>query len=769
MTMEDFKYIGKSVPRIDAADKASGKIKYMSDLNFPGMLFGKILCAKYPHALIKKIDTSQAKALPGVVAVVTWEDVPGLNGFGIVVPDQPVLCEDKVRYIGDAVAAVAAETKEIAEEAIKLITVEYEPLPIVDDLIKAIQSDSPKVHTDGNIHLHTKISRGDVEKGFKESDIIVEHTYYMGRQEHAFLETESGVSKLEKDGVLSVYAGSQYPQRDQMQLSRCLALNPRKIHVVSYPVGGAFGGKDELTIQPILGLLALKTKRPVKIVMSREKSIISYWKRHPMIMKYKTGVKKDGTLIANKVLIYADTGAYASLGGPVLNLAIEHACGPYKLTNVNIDGYCIYTNNGTSGAFRGFGVPQATFAMETQMDIIAEKLGIDPIGLRKKNALRRGDIAPIGNRLTTSVGTVAVLDGVRETKLWQNREKYLVNDFKKPWIKKGFGIALTYQGTGLGVGLPDYGGAILKFCENGGFEVGVGLVDYGQGIGTSYAQIAAEAVKCPIDKINVLLGDTDTTADSGPTSASRGVYTGGRAIIIAAERMMKILKSKASEILGVSADNLTASDGCIYAGNEPEKKVFYEEIASRFMKDTCHLPQTEGYFLMPVADIKIKDAFGLPHNIFAFSAHLALVEVNTLTGQTKVLKGAEVIDAGDVINRQGLEAQAEGGFVMGMGYGLFENMIIEKGIFKTTNFSTYIIPSIEDVPFEIETVTIVNPEETGPYRAKGVAETVMCATAPAITNAIYNAVGVRIFKIPATSEVVYTLLKEKEKQNENCH
>ena len=397
------------------------------------------------------------------------------------------------------------------------------------------------------------------------------------------------------------------------------------------------------------------------------------------------------------------------------------------------------------------------------MDIIAEKLRIDPVELRRKNALRRGDIAPIGNRLTTSVGTVAVLDGIRKTKLWQNREKYLVNDFKKPWIKKGFGIALTYQGTGLGVGLPDYGGAILKFCKNGGFEVGVGLVDYGQGIGTSYAQIAAEAMKCPIDKINVLLGDTDTTADSGPTSASRGVYTGGKAIIIAAERMIKILKSKASEILGVSADNLTASDGCICASNEPEKKVFYEEIASRFMNETCHLPQTEGYFLMPVADIKIKDAFGLPHNIFAFSAHLALIEVNTLTGQTKVLKGAEVIDAGDVINRQGLEGQSEGGFVMGMGYGLFENMIVEKGIFKTTNFSTYIIPSIEDAPFEIETVTIVNPEETGPYRAKGVAETVMGGTAPAITNAIYNAVGVRIFKIPATSEVVYTLLKEKEK------
>lgn len=770
MITEDFKYIGKSVPRIDAADKASGKIKYMSDLNFPGMLFGKILRAKYPHALIKKIDTSQAKALPGVVAVVTWEDVPGLNGFGIVTPDQPVLCKDKVRYIGDAVAAIAAETKELAEKALTLIDVEYEPLPVVDDPIKAIQSDSPKVHDDGNIHLHTKVVRGDVGKAFEEADLVIEHIYCTGEQEHAFLEMETGIARIEEDDILTIYAGSQYPQRDQMQLSRCLALNPCKIRVVSYPVGGAFGGKDELTIQPILGLLVLKTKRPVKMVMTREESVISYWKRHPMIMKYKTGVKKDGTLVANKVTIYADTGAYASLGGPVVNLAIEHACGPYKLSNVDIEGYCIYTNNGVSGAFRGFGVPETAFAIETQMDIMAEKLGINPIELRKKNALQKGDIAPVGNKLTTSVGTVAVLDGISKTKLWKEREKYLVKNTKKPWIKRGFGFALTYQGTGLGVGLPDYGGAILRFCENGGFEVGVGLVDYGQGIGTSYAQIAAEMMKCPIDKIKVVLGDTALTADSGPTSASRGLYLGGKATIIAAEKMMTVLKEKTSEMLKVSVDNLDAENGYICMKNQPEKKISYEEIAAQFMKETDHLPETEGYFLMPLADMKVENAFGLPHHIFAFSAHLALVEVNTLTGQTKVLKGAEVIDAGDVINRQGLEAQSEGGFVMGMGYGLFENMIIEKGIFKTTNFSTYIIPSAEDIPSDIETVTVTDPEETGPYRAKGVAETVMCATAPAITNAIYNAVGVRIFKLPATSELVYTLLeKNEEKCNESTN
>ncbi len=766
--MSDYKFIGKPIPRVDAAEKATGQIKYMSDLSFPGMLWGKIVRSKYPHAKIKKIDTSKAEKFPGVVAVVTWKDVPGLNGFGIVIPDQPVLCEDKVRYIGDAVAAVAAETKEIAEKAAELVEVEYEPLPIVDDPIKAIDEESPKVHESGNVHLHTKIVRGDVEKGFEEADLIIEHTYYTGRQEHAFLETESGVAKLEEDGTLSVFAGSQYPQRDQLQLSRCLALNPRKIHVVSYPVGGAFGGKDELTIQPILGLLALKTKRPVKIVLSREESIISYWKRHPMVLKYKTGVKKDGTLVANKVEIYADTGAYASLGGPVLNLAVEHACGPYRVPNVYIDGYCVYTNNGVAGAFIGFGVPQATFAMETQMDIIAEKLGMDPVELRKKNALRKGDISPIGNKLTSSVGTLAVLDGIKETDIWKEKDKLDKEDPERPWIKRGIGIALTYQGTGLGVGLPDYGGAVLKFTEEGGFIVGVGIVDYGQGVGTSYAQIVAEAMKCPVDKVKVILGDTDLTEDSGPTSASRGTYTGGRASIIAAEKMMKILKEKAAEVLGVDKSDIEAENGTFFVKSHPDTFITYQKLALELMKREFHLPQTEGYFLMPIADIKIKDAFGLPHHIFAYSAHLAKVEVNTLTGQTRVIEGAEVVDGGIVINRQGYEAQVEGGFVQGLGYGLTEDVKIEKGIFKTINFSTYIIPTAKDAPKKIQTVPVYDPEDTGPYKAKGIAETVMVATAPAITNAIHNAIGVRIFKIPATSELVYNLLKEKEK-NENAY
>ncbi|MBP8612628.1 MAG: molybdopterin-dependent oxidoreductase [Candidatus Atribacteria bacterium] len=761
--MEETKYIGKEIPRVDGLEKATGKIKYMSDLEFPNMLYGKILRAKFPHAKIINIDTSKAEALDGVVAVVTHKDVPGVNGFGIVIPDMPVLCEDKVRYIGDAVAAVAAISEEIAEKALLLIDVDYEPLPIVDDPEEAMKVDAPKVHKEGNIHLHTEITRGNVDEALKEADLVIEETFTTGRQDHMPLETEGGVAFVDEEGVLNVYVGSQYPQRDQLQLARALNLNPKKIRIVSYPVGGAFGRKDELSIQPILALLALKTQLPVKIVTTREESIISYWKRHPFKMHYKVGFKKDGTLLGAEVKLIEDKGAYSSLGGPVLNLAVEHACGSYRIDNVHVDGFAIFTNNGVAGAFRGFGAPQTTFAIETIMDIASQKLGIDPIELRKKNALRKGDRTSVGNVLTTSVGTELVLDAIKTSNIWKKRDSLKRTDPVKPWIKYGVGMALTYQGTGLGVGLPDYGGAILKMNEDGGFTVGIGTVDYGQGIGTSYAQIVAEAMKCPIEKVKVILGDTLLTADSGPTSASRGVYTGGKAAVIAAEKMKDILKNKAAIFLNASPDNLDFDFGFVI-DKASNKRISYEELAAHF-KDENNLPETEGYFLVPISDMKIENAFGLPHHIFAFSAHAAYVEVNTLTGEVKVLEGAEAVDGGIVVNKQGYEAQVEGGYVMGLGYGLMEDVIIEKGIVKNPHFSNYIIPSIMDAPLKIETIPVVNPEDTGPFRAKGIAETVMVATAPAITNAIFDATGARLFDIPATPERVYFALKEAQSEN----
>ncbi len=755
------KWIGKKVPQILSSKKAKGKLKYPSDIYLENMLWGVVVRSKYPHAVIKRIDTTKAENFPGVVKVLTWRDIPGENGFGIVVHDQPALCKDKVRYVGDAVALIAAETREIAEKARELVEVEYEPLPVVKDPILAMSEDSPKVHENGNIHLHTVINKGDIDKGFSEADLIIENEYRTGRQEHAYLETESGVAYYDEDtDLLTVWCGGQYAFRDQIQIARVLALDPRKVRVIANPLGGGFGGKDEITTQIHLALLTYYTKRPVKMVISREESMIFSWKRHPMILRYKTGVKKDGTLVANEVYIYADTGAYASLGGPVVNLAVEHSCGPYRIPNTHIEGFCIYTNNGVAGAFRGFGVNQVTFAMESQMDEIARKLNMDPVELRRKNILKRGEETGIGSVIETSMGLKEILDEIEKSEIYKKRERVKVSD--KPWIKRGVGIAISYQGTGLGVGLPDYGSAWIEMRKDGGFNVFAGNVDVGQGLQTSFKLIALETL-CLRDerKIHIITGDTHLTPDSGTSTASAGTYRGGRAIHMAGIKMRDLLKKHTSQILGEDEKNLEIEDGVIFVKDNPEKRVSYEELGE-YLSKKGRLPKTEGHFYFPTSKTKIPGAFGLPHYIFSFSGSVALVEVNTLTGKVDLVKAVNIIDGGRVINRIGFEGQSEGGIVMGMGYALMEDTIIKDGYFLTKNFSTYIIPTIKDAPKEIETIPVETYEELGPYGEKGIGETVMVPIAPAITNGIFDAVGARIKQIPATPERVFWAIRKKE-------
>ncbi|MCD6168043.1 MAG: xanthine dehydrogenase family protein molybdopterin-binding subunit [Caldisericia bacterium] len=755
------KWIGKKVPQILSSKKVTGKLKYPSDIYLENMLWGVVVRSKYPHAVIKRIDTTKAENFPGVVKVLTWRDIPGENGFGIVVHDQPALCKDKVRYVGDAVALIAAETREIAEKARELVEIDYEPLPVVKDPILAMSEDSPKVHEKGNIHLHTVINKGDIDKGFSEADLIIENEYRTGRQEHAYLETESGVAYYDEDtDLLTVWCGGQYAFRDQIQIARVLALDPRKVRVIANPLGGGFGGKDEITTQIHLALLTYYTKRPVKMVISREESMIFSWKRHPMILRYKTGVKKDGTLVANEVYIYADTGAYASLGGPVVNLAVEHSCGPYRIPNTHIEGFCIYTNNGVAGAFRGFGVNQVTFAMESQMDEIARKLNMDPVELRRKNILKRGEETGIGSVIETSMGLKEILDEIEKSEIYKKREKIKVSD--KPWIKRGVGIAISYQGTGLGVGLPDYGSAWIEMRKDGGFNVFAGNVDVGQGLQTSFKLIALETL-CLRDerKIHIITGDTHLTPDSGTSTASAGTYRGGRAIHMAGIKMRDLLKKHTSQILGEDEKNLEIEDGVIFVKDNPEKRVSYEELGE-YLSKKGRLPKTEGHFYFPTSKTKIPGAFGLPHYIFSFSGSVALVEVNTLTGKVNLIKAVNIIDGGRVINKIGFEGQSEGGIVMGMGYALMEDTIIENGYFLTENFSTYIIPTIKDAPKEIETIPVETYEELGPYGEKGIGETVMVPIAPAITNGIFDAVGARIKQIPATPERVFWAIRKKE-------
>jgi CO/xanthine dehydrogenase Mo-binding subunit len=750
------RWVGKPVERRDARGKVTGETKFFADMALPNMLWAKTARSKYPHALIKKIDKSKAEAFPGVVAVLTYEDVPGQNGFGILIPDQPVLCHDKVRYLGDAIAVVAAETMEAAEKATRLVEVEYEPLPTVTDPIKAMQSESPKVHSHGNILRHASVKVGNVEDAVQKAAVVVENTFHTGRQMHMFLETEAGLGLLDDKGNIVVYAGGQSPYRDQMQISRALGISPEKIRVISTPVGGAFGGKEENTVQIHLAMLALKTKRPVKMVWTREESGVAGMKRHPMTIIMKTATDRKGRLLANNVKIIADTGAYASLGPTVLDVAVENSCGPYKIPNVNIDAYSVYTNNGVAGAFRGFGAPQVNFAIETNMDIIAERLGIDPITLRKMNALREGDTSPFGLKVSGSVGIYETLSKAEKSKIWRTQEK-LKSKQSAAWCKLGVGIASAVKGFGFGA-IPDFAAVSIQLTPAGKFVIGISCPEIGQGATTAYAQIAAEALNCDIDEVSITSADSMLAPDSGTSSASMALVRGGNAILTAAPKMIELILNAAGEILGETLQKLAVKQSRIKS-TKTSKSVSYSDIAKHLQQANAEMKIVAGYNV-PRAEKPVEGSLEIPHISYMYATAVALAEVDTLTGKTRVMKFFLSPDCGRIINPHSYSGQCEGAIVQGLGFALTENTQIENGVVKTNNFTTYIIPTIADIP-EIEIDPVETYEEIGPFGSKGLGEIGIIPVGSAVANAIYNAIGTRLYTLPATPENVYNALKAK--------
>ncbi|HXZ98512.1 MAG TPA: xanthine dehydrogenase family protein molybdopterin-binding subunit [Candidatus Acidoferrum sp.] len=751
------RWVGRDVTKRDAVDKSTGQARYYSDLHLKNMLYGRVLRANRAHARIKRIDTSRAQALKGVVAVLTHKDVQGTNRYGIVTPDQPVLCEDKVRYEGDAVALVAAEDPETAERALDLIGVEYEPLPVVSDPIEAIKPDSPRVHEAGNVYRHARIRNGDIESAFKKCAVVVENTYRTGRQMHMFLETEAGVGFLDESDNVVLQAGGQAPYRDQLQIARALGIPREKIRVVSSIVGGAFGGKDEVTVQIQLALLALRTRRPVKMVLSREESGISGLKRHPVIVTMKTGALPDGKLLANQVKIVSDTGAYASLGGTILDVSMETCCGPYVIPNIDIDGYCVYTNNGFSGAFRGFGAPQVQFAMESQMEMIAERLQIDRLEIRKRNVIHNGEVSTFGVKIPGSIGIDQTLDVAAKSDLWSGREA-LKSKPSEPWCKRGVGIACSVKGFTFGA-LPDFGSASITLNEDGTFTVGVSCPDLGQGNVTAYAQIAAEELRCRFEDVRIDSADTRLAPDTGGSSASRSLYVGGNAVVKVAQQMRELLLSHGSQMLGDATNKLECRDGTVMVVGRLERKVTYASIAAHARTHGSQR-RVEVGFEVPRFERPIEGSIEIPHWSFMYATAVALVEVDTLTGSTKVIRFLIVPDVGKVISPQNLKGQCEGAVVQGLGYALMEDAIIENGQLKTPNFTTYLIPTIKDAP-EIDVVPVETYEKTGPFGAKGAGEIAIVPVAAAISNAIYDASGVRSFTLPMTAERVFNALRAK--------
>lgn len=779
--------VGRPLPHPDVFDKVAGKGMYTDDYHFPGMLYARTKRAGVPHARIISIDASQAEALAGVRAIVTHKDVSGRKNHGLVDIDWPALCYDRVRYVGDAIAAVAADSAEIAAQALELIKVEYEPLPVVPDPVSARQPDAPLLHPDrpdGNLLKHIKVRKGDVTAGFAGADVIVERTYRTPTTEHAFLEPEcaigipAGYNPADFGGPLdpqanrgmqaihpklTVYVGSQIPYADRNQIAACMGLQNEEVRVVGTLIGGGFGGKEDIVGQIHVALLAQKTQRPVKMLYTRQESLLVHPKRHATIIRVKTGAKKDGRLTAVEAELYGDSGAYASLGEKVMTRATTHASGPYDVPHVKVDCYAMYTNNPPSGAFRGFGVTQSAFAVESNMDTLAQELGVDPIDIRRINGLTVGSVTCTGQELRESVGLQACIDLVEQEMKGHHAERD--EPFRWRWREGdkqyGWGIALAYKNTGLGGGAPDKAEAEVEVWvdqrQGAMAEVRISSAEMGQGLPAVLSQIAAEELGLPHTRVKVLLSDTDLTPDGGPTTASRQTYVSGNAARFAAKKVRDMLAVVASEHLDYSPDELIFANGQIQVdgrGVDIAEAIQWAQDEGRTTKASHEYwaPKTQ-----PLG------TGGDMHVAFGFGVQAALCEVNMATGQVHVQKVIGAHDVGRAINPQTLQGQVEGGIVMGLGNALTEHFVVENGQPWTNVLARYKMPSIKHAP-KIVSHIVEHQASDGPYGAKGVGELSSIPTSPAITNAIYNATGVRVMSIPADQDVLLRAIKGGEKE-----
>jgi selenium-dependent xanthine dehydrogenase len=752
-----YSVIGTLQIRPDAVEKVTGKALFTDDLHFDGMLHARVLRAGLPHAILKRIDVTQARLLPGVKAVLTAANIPGAHTHGLVVKDWPSLVGvgERVRYVGDAVAIVAAETREIASEALELIDVDYDPQPVISNPVQARRPDVPSLHESGNLLKHIKVRKGNMEQGFAEADVILEHVFHTAQTEHAFLEPECSIARLTPEGRMEIYVGSQIPYSDREEVARALGWPEERVHIVGQLMGGGFGGKEDITGQIHAALLAHATRQPVKLLFDRHESLLVHPKRHATQITVKMGAKRDGRLTAVETELYGDTGAYASLGEKVLTRATTHSSGPYEAPHAKADCYAMYTNNPPAGAFRGFGVTQSAFAIETMMDMMAETLQIEPIELRRINALRVGSVTNTGQTLRESVGLLECIDRVTAEmdRLAGDHpfQPRFVPD--APHLVRAWGFAAAYKNTGLGGGAPDKAGAEVELFTDGTLEVRTSSAELGQGLVTVLRMIVAQEFNQPPEKVKVLVMDTDRTPDGGPTTASRQTYVTGNAARYAAQALRQAIASTLAEKYDRPPEQVRFVEGLAQVNGHaiPLGDVVQEMRAEG--RQPCILYEYWAPETQPLGE------GGDMHFAFSFAAQAAEVEVNTHTGEVRVLRVIAANDVGQAINPLGLLGQVEGGVMMGIGNALTENFIVEEGRVFTDRMARYRIPSITMTP-EITSIIVEHPTAEGPYGAKGVGEIVSIPTTPAITNAIYNAVGVRIDSLPVDQAQVVEKLRE---------
>ncbi len=758
--------VGKSAAPLEAAEKLSGRAQYIADLYRPGMLYGAIAQSTYANARIRGYDLTAARALKGVRAIVTGDDLDDAHRMGAFIKDEPAFAKGKVRYVGEIVAAVAADTEEIARAAARLIRVDYEPLDAVLDPVDALRPGSALVHDDassyakvfdagtqGNVCSRTSFREGDVERAWADCDLVVEGEFQTQAQAHLSIEPCGALAEIDAAGRVTLWSANQSVFRVQASVCESLGLPMTRLRCQTPRIGAGFGNKMEAHVQPVTVLLAIKARRPVKLILSREEDFETVRCRHPFRIRMKTGVRKDGTLLARETELLLDGGAYGDDSPGVLGYALLMSCGPYRIPNVHAHGQVVYTNKLRSGAFRGFGVPQVTFASEQQLDEIAGRLGIDRVALRRRNMMVEGD-PWFGGQRVQSNGLAQCLDIVERESGMGDAQRG-AGAGTQPGRRRGFGVALTAHISGL---LSS--SAIVRVLEDGSVLLNTGAVDIGQGSNTVLTQICAQALKLPIEQVAIASPDTDGSPYNWGTTASRVTYVTGRCVTQAAAEVEKKLKEHGSEMLECGPDDLELlPGGKVAIKGVPQKAVSFAEISGRahWAAGGPIIGTNAWVFDQKTFDPKRSTVLGLPFpqiGVFSFGATAVEVEVDEVTGRVQVLGGWSACDLGYAINPAMATGQIEGAFVQGMGYALIEEMVWDGARLANPSLMDYKIPTMAEFPGTLRAYLVESEEPSGPFGAKSVGEIGINAVAAAIANAVADATGARLCRLPMTAERV---------------
>ncbi len=741
----DSTIIGKSIPRIGAIERLEGKPLFCADMSPDHSLVLKVLPSDRDHARIVDIDTADAARVEGVVRILTATDIPGKNITGIINKDRPLLAKEKVRSRGDAVALVAAENTHAAEEALRKVRITYEDLPSVLDPEEALKENAPRVHEKGNRLFTRKIKKGNPEKAFETCAVVVEETYQTSFLEHTYLEPDAGAGYVNRDGTYVIMASTQNPHYDHGELVSLLGVAPEAVRIVQVATGGGFGSKLDLNVQGFIGLSLYHLKRPVVCVFTREEAYRMTAKRHPLKMTFKTGADHGGRLVAMTARMICDTGAYGSYGLAVASRAPVHATGPYEIDHVDVECHCVYTNNLFAGAMRGFGVPQAAFAHESQMDLLAERLQMDPFEIRRINALKAGSQTATRQELRDSIGIAQCLEAVKPH--YDGALKNWVNEEIPSSKERGVGLGAMWYGIG-NTGVQNPSTAHIEMDLEGRITLYTGCADIGQGSTTVLSQMAAEILGISPFDLEWVVGDTALTSNAGATSASRQTYISGNAVKDAALKLADVVLTEGVDLLKRPKKDLMLDKGFVVDKGDAGHRVSFSDVALRAAKRGIPL-RWQGYFDPETVPLDPETGEGIPYATYAFACHVALVTVDVLTGEVTVDKIIAAHDVGRAIHPGSIEGQICGGVAMGVGFAIME----EYDPASTRSMKDYHIPTCGDMP-EVVPIIVESPEPTGPFGAKGVGEPALIPTAPAVINAIGKALGKRVHHLPANLERV---------------